>query len=275
VTPAVSLRTLLLGWHLSPLVTTPMVGAAVAYLAGVRALAGRHRRWSRGRTASFLAGAGVIIVALDSGLAAYDDKVFALHVVQHLLLAMIAPPLLALGAPVTLALQSTSRSTGRHILAVLHSRPLALVTHPITAWILFAGSMAGLYFTPLYNLSVAHAWIHALVHLHLIVIGVLFAWPVVGLDPLPNRLQHGARLLYVALTIPFHAFVAVGLLSSSAPLFAAHTLADQRAGAGIMWAGGELFTLTTMAVVLHQWMAADARDAARADRRLDADITSS
>ncbi len=265
-----TLRELFLGWSISPV---PLAGVALmvfAYVVGVRRLTRMGRHWPRARTASFMVGCGVILVALESGLAAYDERYFTFHVGQHLLLSMLGPPLLALGAPITLALQAGSRRTQQRLLRLLHSRPVLVVTHPLVAWMLFAGSMFALYFSSLYALSLHNPLVHEMVHTHFLIVGMLFFWPVVGLDPTVWRLNHGLRLLYVFVALPFHAFLGIALLSGTAPLFAAHTLSDQHAGAGILWAVGDLLSLATVAVVLTQWKAHDDREALREDRRIDA-----
>jgi len=241
-----------------------------AYAVGVRRLRDVGRHWPRARTVSFMAGCSVVAVALESGLASYDERYFSFHVGEHLLLSMLGPPLLALGAPVTLALQAGSRRTQQRLLGVLHCRPVVVATHPLVAWVLFAGSMFALYFSSLYALSLRNPVVHDMVHVHFLVVGMLFFWPVVGLDPTVWRLNHGVRLLYVFVALPFHAFLGIALLSGNQPMFAAHTLSDQHAGAGILWAVGDLLSLATVAVVLTQWKAHDDREAAREDRRLDA-----
>jgi len=147
---------------------------------------------------------------------------------------------------------------------------MVVVTHPLVAWVLFAGSMFALYFSGLYALSLRNPVVHDMVHVHFLVVGTLFFWPVVGLDPTVWRLNHGLRLLYVFVALPFHAFLGIALLSGNEPLFAAHSLSDQHAGAGILWAVGDLLSLATVAIVLTQWKAHDDREAAREDRRLDA-----
>jgi putative copper resistance protein D len=212
----------------------------------------------------------VILAATQPPLASQDARLFAVHAAQHLMLSMVAPPLLALGAPITLALQASTRTTQRLLLRVLHSSPVAAVTHPLVGWVLLSGSMFALYLSPLYAYSLRRPVVHDLVHLHFVVAGLLFFWPVVGVDPSRWRLPYGARLLFLMLTVPVHAFLGIALLSGTTPLYRAHSLADQHAGAGIMWAAGELLTLAAAAVVLTQWMGADRREAARADRRADA-----
>lgn len=127
-TPATLLRP-----SVDPLSAVAVVALGAVYLAGTRRLVARGRRWPAARTASFLAGVGVLAVATQSGLAAYDTALFSVHVIQHLLLSMVAPPLLALGAPVTLLLTVWSPLTRRRLLRVLHSRPVAVATHPLIA----------------------------------------------------------------------------------------------------------------------------------------------
>jgi cytochrome c oxidase assembly factor CtaG len=264
--PDVTLRALLLDWSFDPLPIVGLVVGLVLYVGGVRRLARGGRRWPPARTASFVAGSVVVAVALLSGLASYDESRFVVHVVQHLLLSMAAAVLFVLSAPITLSLQAGSRTTQRRLVRVLHSRPVAVLTHPVTALALFGGTLFILYFTELYDLSLRNRSVHELVHLHFLVVGLLFFWMVVGVDVMRGRLPYGACLLCVMATVPVHAFLGIALMSSSSPLFSAHTLADQRAGAGILWAVGDLVTLVVGGIVLAQWMSHEERVAAREDR---------
>ena len=236
------------------------LGLALAgYVAGVRRV---RRAWPPLRTAAFVSGVVVVGVALVLD----GRRSFAAHAVQHVLLGMAAPALLALGAPVTLALQSCRGSLRSRLLRLLHGRAAGLVTHPLVAWALFGGSMLALYLTPLYRVSLSNGLVHELVHLHFLLAGALFFWPVLGVDPVPRRLPHGARLLMVFLTIPFHAIVGLALLGSD-PLSPLHSEADHRAGTGALWAAGDLLGLIAVLVVAAQWMRHEERAAAREDRR--------
>ncbi len=278
--PAPSWDVLLTDWSLD--VTFPVVVfAAAAYVVGVRRLRARGRSWPASRTAAFLFGLVVILVATASGIAAYDRVLFSLHIVQHILLGMVAPLLLVLGAPITLALQSGSRGTQRAILRVLRSAPARVLTHPLAAWLLFGTSVVTLYFTPLYELSLRNEWFHVATHAYFVGAGCLFLAHVVGLDPIPHALGYGARLLYVLVLLPFHTFVGVALLTMNTVIasgwydqverrWGASPLADQRTGAGLLWISGELFGLLCIGIVVHQWMNAEERAAARHDRHLDA-----
>jgi len=275
VTPAtVSVADLLTRSRLEPAAACGILVAGWWYLVAVRRMALRPttgavaRRWPRRRTVAWLSGLATIALATQSGLASYDTTYFTAHVIQHLLIGMVAPVLLALGAPVTLALQTASRPTRRRIRRVLHSRIVGVLTHPLTAWALFGGSMFALYFTDLYAETLRNPALHAGVHLHFIAVGCLFFWPVVGLDPTPHRLPYGGRMLYVLVALPFHTILGVALVTQTNLVAPGLTLSDQQTGAGILWTAGELLGLVAMMIVAVQWMQAEEREAIRHDRRL-------
>jgi putative copper resistance protein D len=276
-----SLRTLVLPAHIDFTALVLTVAVAVGYIGGVRRLARRGRRWSPARTASFVSGIAVMVIATQTGVARYDTALFSDHALQHVLLGMVAPVFLVLGAPITLALQASHPSTKAFLRRSLDSRPASFVSQPLVATALFVLTLPALYFTPLYEWSLRYPVLHAWVHIHFVVVGVLFSEAVVGLDLHRHRASHPARLGLVLSTVPFHAFLGVALLSSTTVLAAhwyaatgrtwgASALADQRTGAGILWAAGELFGLARGAIVMVQWMAHSEREARRQDRLLDA-----
>lgn len=257
----------------------------VGYLALVRARDARHpdRPWPRSRTACFVAGAVVVLVATQSGIARYEEVLFGAHMVQHLLMGMIAPLLLALGAPVTLALQGASRPWQVALLRILNHPVARVLTHPIVAWSLFSLSLFALYFTPLLDLSRSNDAVHTAVHLHFLAAGFLFCWSVVGRDVGHRRPSDAARLLAVVLTIPFHAILGLALhAGADNPLGAVvdgaaardwggSAAADQRTGAALLWAVGEVWGLVLVLIVAAGWMRDEARRQARDDIRLDAE----
>ncbi len=235
------------------------------------------------RTGAFGGGLVVIAFATQSGFARYDTVLFSMHVAQHLLLGMLAPVLLVLGAPLTLALQASERRTRSRLLRLLHSRPVAVLTHPLLVWVWFGGTLVVLYFTGLYALSLGDPWVHVLIHVHFVVVGCLFMAYVIGVDPLPRAFGYGGRMLFVAVVLPFHAFLGVALLgerrvlasgwyAGHAPAWATTPLADQRLGAGMLWAFGEVFGLVALGIVLYQWMRHDEAVAARRDRAAVGDL---
>jgi cytochrome c oxidase assembly factor CtaG len=258
------------GWTFEPLMASIAVVLLVLYVAGVRRLARRGRRWPAARVVALVAGVVALVVATQSGLARYDTTSFAAHMGQHLLLGMVVPLLLALSAPITLALQAVDRPTQRRLVGVLHSRPVAVLTHPAVGWALFGGTLVVLYLTPLFELTLRNDVVHAAVHLHFLLAGAIFMWPLVGLDPVRWRLPFGARLLVLLLALPFHAFLGLALLGADEPLGdGTWSMDDQRAGIGLLWAVGELLAIGAAAVIFFQWVAADERAAVRADNAAD------
>ena len=223
------------------------------------------RRWPPLRSASFFAGCGVL--ALTS-LASSSS--FTGHMVEHVALGMAAPVLLAMGAPVTLALQAAGPSTARALRRLLHSDVARVLTHPLTAWTLFGATLVALVFSPLLEWSVRNDVVHAFVHVHFVLAGSLFAVTMLAVDPIPHPLPHSARLLAVLFAVPFHAVVGMALVTAAHPLFPSvyPSLADQRSAAAVLWASGELFTLTLAVIVGRRWWRAEQRAAARLDRSL-------
>ena len=263
-----------------------VVVLGAAYVIGVRRLHARGRSWPATRTAAFLSGLVVVLVATESGLAAYDRVLYSLHVVQHVLLGMVAPLLLVLGAPITLALQAGSRTSQRRILRVLRSTPAQVLTHPLTAWLLFGTSIVTLYFTPLYELSLRNGWFHVATHAYFLLAGCLFLAHVVGLDPIPHalRVRRPPPLRAGVAAVPHlrgrraahdeHGHRRRLVRPGRAPVgpAAADRPADRRRD---LWVAGELFGLLCIGIVVYQWMSAEERAAARHDRRLDLEAAAS
>ncbi|HEU4425881.1 MAG TPA: cytochrome c oxidase assembly protein [Pilimelia sp.] len=257
-----------------------LVVAAGLYLYGVYRLRMRGDRWPLSRTALFLGpGLGSIALVTLSGIHAYDTVLLSIHMVQHMVLGMIAPIFLALGAPVTLALRTLPGRSRRALLAVLHSRVARVLTFPLVAYAIFVATPFVLYFSGLYRLSLENVLVHELVHLHFIITGCLFFWPLLGLDPLPGRWPYPARALLMLLSTPFHAVLGLTIMQSETPLagdwYASLGLpwldpaADQQVAGGILWAAGELVSVTMLAVLVLQWIRESEREARRIDRELD------
>jgi putative copper resistance protein D len=243
----------------------------------VRRLAARGRFWPVGRSVAFCGGLLSVLVATMSGLGAYDTVQFSAHVVQHVLLGLVAPVLLVIGRPVTLALQASGRSGQVALLRFLHQPVVRGIAHPLVGAGLFAVTLWVLWFSPLYDLSLRHGVVHAWLHIHFVIVGVLFYGAVLGTDHRPVVLPAGARLGLAFLAIPLHAFVGIALLSSGRVLGAeAHlvgrlawqgdALADQRLGAALLLTLGEVVGVIVLGLALARWMAEDMRAARRIDR---------
>ncbi|HEY5627916.1 MAG TPA: cytochrome c oxidase assembly protein [Candidatus Limnocylindrales bacterium] len=279
--PAPTLASLALGWEFDASVWLPAIAAVALWLLGVRRVRGRGGRVAAVRTVAWLAGVGVILVALESGIGVYDTTLFSLHMVQHLLLTMAGPPLLLLAGPVTLLLQAAPPAVRRRwILRVLHSRALRIVANPVVAGVVFALVIWGTHLSPVFEASLENAGIHDAEHAAFFVSALLLWWPVMGRDPSPYRLSPAAGALYLGLQMPQMAFLSVAMLMAPAPLYATYAsaartwgptpLADQQLAAGIMWVGGSLVFIGAVVVLIGLWMRDEDRRAMREDRRLDA-----
>lgn len=268
-------------WTFDPLVMAVLVVVAAAYGLGVLRLRRRGDRWPVGRTVAFLGlGLGTIAVATQSALGTYDTVLVSVHMVQHMLLAMVGPVFLALGAPVTLALRTLAPAARRVLLVVLHSRVAKVVSFPAVAGVIFVANPWVLYFTPLYEASLRNPWVHDLQHGHFLLVGCLFFWPLLGIDPVPGRVDYPIRLVAIFVTLPFHAFLGITIMGQRALLggdwypglgrdWPPSLVDDQQWAGGILWSSGDLIGLMIFAVLFFQWLRSSRREAVREDRRLD------
>ena len=272
-------------WGFDPVPLVITVWVAGLYLVGVAALRRRGDTWPVGRTLAFVvAGMGSFYVATSSGLATYDTTLLSVHMVQHMVLSMLVPLSLALGAPVTLALRTLPTTPRRWLLAVLHSPVARVLSFPPLTFTLYIVSPWALYFSGWYRASLESTYVHELMHVHLVMVGALFFWPLMGIDPIPGRVGYPFRVLLTVLTLPFHAFLGVTIMGQSTliggdwyprlsegPMGAwlPDPLADQNLAGGILWGSGDLIGLVFFGVLFTQWVRSSMKEAAREDRRLD------
>jgi putative copper resistance protein D len=282
--PRFTLGTVFTEWELAAVLALLTLAAAGLYAAGVNRLAGRGDRWPMGRTIAFAAGILAFVLATQSGLAAYDTTLLSAHMAQHMILSMVVPLLVALSAPVTLALRTLPHRPRRWLLAVLHSRAGRVLTFPPLTLLLYVVSPWALYFSGWYSASLHSTTVHELMHVHLVVVGSLFFWPIVGVDPLPGRVQYPFRMLLVLLTLPFHAFLGVTIMAQTDLIggdwypnlhrgdldsWLPDPAADQHLAGGLLWSSGDLVGLAIFAVLFVQWVRASQKESEREDRRLD------
>ncbi|MGC4875059.1 cytochrome c oxidase assembly protein [Micromonospora sp. DT43] len=257
-----------------------LVLAAGLYLYGVYRLRLRGDAWPLARTVFFLGpGLGGIALVTVSGIETYDTALLSVHMVQHMVLSMVSPIFLALGAPMTLALRTLPVGPRKRLLAIVHSRVARVYSFPLVAFAIFVVNPFALYFSDLYRFTLEHAWAHELVHAHFIMTGCVFFWPLLGLDPLPGRWPYPARALLMLLSVPFHTVLGLTIMQSttlfggdwypSLHLSWADPKADQVVAGGILWAGGEFVSVTMLAVLVVQWVKQSEREARRVDRELD------
>jgi putative membrane protein len=280
--PAPSFPGVVFEWRFDPLVVAGLLVAGGAYLLAVRRINRLHpgNRQPAYRSWLFVGGLAAIALALLSPIEAYEGALFSVHMVQHMLLELVAAPLLLAAAPITVALRASSPSVRRGLLIVLQSRVVHVLSFPIVAWLLFAAVNWGWHFSVLYDQALENQLLHYVQHATFLGAAVLFWWPVIGADPSPWRLPYPVRLLYLFLALPQNSFLGVALLSAPTVLFPHYVtngrtwglspLEDQALGGVIMWTVGDLFFLAGMLVVMVLWMRHEDRRTERLDRRLAA-----
>ena len=246
--------------------------AIAAYLAGVRAYADRypHRRFGFWRIAAFCAGVAAGVLALSPPVDALVDASFAAHMVQHLLLALVIPPLLLMGAPLLLLVSLPAPSAGKAI-ARIARHPIALfVTSPVAGWCAFVAVLWGIHFSPLYELALRSEAVHVFEHALLFTVAFVFWMSVVQVGYSPHRVAFPVRAFLVFLAIPQGAFLGLAIYSSRQVLYAHYltghsfgaALLDQQNAGAVMWiGGGALFFIAFMAVAT-VWAARERVEAA-------------
>jgi cytochrome c oxidase assembly factor CtaG/putative copper export protein len=275
---------MLFDWRFDLLFGSAAIVFAALYVAGVLRLHRRGDRWPPGRTMSWLLGCAALLFVTSSGTGRYMPAMFSMHMAAHMLLSMLVPILLVLGAPVSLALRALPIA-GRGappgmrewLLAALHSRLSRFLTNPIVATVLFVGGFYGLYLSGIFGAAVGSHFGHVAMNVHFLLSGYLFYWVVIGVDPTPRPIPPLAKVAVVIASLPLHAFFGVVLMGTSEVLggrfyrslqLSWHTdlLGDQRLGGAIAWAAGEIPLVIVMIALLVQWTRSDERAARRLDR---------
>ncbi len=269
----------LLAWHPQPIPLLELlcIAALLVYVVGVLRLRSSGVQWPLLRTIAFAGGIASMLLVVSTGVGGYSMQLFSVHMGQHMVLSMVAPIFLLLGAPVTLALR-VLRPRGRPrrvVLAVLHSRFAKVVSSGLFSTPLFILSLFGLYFTPLFDFLMSSWWGHFYMLVHFVAVGLLYYWPILGVDPNPRNPQPLTRLGQLVIAMPFHAFFGIALMSSPVALtsltapagWGIDPIRDQYLAGGIAWATGEIPALIVALVVAIQWVRSDARLARSYDRQ--------
>ncbi|GGT25493.1 cytochrome c oxidase assembly protein [Streptomyces kurssanovii] len=267
-----------------------LVGCLLAlglYGWGVARLRKRGDSWPVSRTVWFTVGVLSIALMMCTKLNDYGMVMFSVHMVQHMVISMLSPIVLLLGAPITLALRALpvagrGRKGPREVLLMLlHSRYMRIVTHPVFTIPLFIASLYGLYFTPLFDFLMGSKTGHIAMMVHFLAVGLVFFWPIMGVDPGPHRPGYVMRMLELFAGMPFHAFFGIALMMATEPMIGAYrnppaslgidALSDQNAAGGIAWAFSEIPSVVVLLALVFQWYRSDQRLAKRRDRAADRD----
>ncbi len=261
-----------------------LITLVALYIKGVVILKQRGDSWPVGRTVAFALGVSAMDFATSGGLGVYAKFSFEYHMIAHMVIGMVAPIGLVLGAPITLALRTLplgrtpeERGIRGMLIAFLHSRYSLLLTNPLTALALFDGSLFVLYFTNLFgNLMQSHVG-HLFMNIHFLLAGFLFFHVIIGIDPNPRKIPHLVRIVILFAAMSIHAFFAIALLATTTLIdqgyygslktpWLGDLLADQHAAGAIAWGMGEVPIILALIATFIQWMRDDSREAKRIDR---------
>jgi putative copper resistance protein D len=275
-------------WRIDWLWLAVAVVAVAVYLRGASRMRARGDSWPAARTIGWVLGWAIFVWATSGAPGVYGRVLFSMHMVMHMTVSMVAPILMVLAAPVTLALRTAAPRRDHTLgprellLALVHSRFLAVIGNPVVAAAIFFGSLIVFYFSPLFDLALRTHTGHVLMTAHFLLAGYLFAWVLVGIDPGPRRWPPAILLVILFGTISFHAFFGVALTTGTtllAPTFFqglhlpwhVDLLADQRIGGAVAWGIGEFPTLILALLVTRAWARSDSAESTRLDRQADRD----
>ncbi|GHD45032.1 MULTISPECIES: cytochrome c oxidase assembly protein [Streptomyces] len=277
-----------LEWSTDPFFLVACLVGLGLYGWGVVRLARRGDKWSVGRTIAFVLGVLTVMLVMCTKLNDYGMVMFSVHMVQHMVISMLSPILILLGAPITLALRALPVAATRGnkgprelLLMFLHSRYMRIITHPAFTIPLFIASLYALYFSPIFDFLMGSKTGHIAMMCHFLAVGLVFFWPIMGVDPGPHRPGYLMRMLELFAGMPFHAFFGIALMMASAPMVETYknppaslgidALSDQSAAGGIAWAFSEIPSVLVLIALLFQWYASEKRQARRTDRAADRD----
>jgi putative copper resistance protein D len=267
--PSVSVHVVLTRWQFDTISCIGLAIEAIAvagYLVAVWALRRRGRKWPTARAISYVSGVTVIAFALQSGFSSYDDVVFWVHMTQHLILMMVAPPLLAVGAPITLLLAVLKRPGRRRVMGLLRDPAVRMVDGPAAAWLLpadYYGSMFVYMLTPLYRESEVNSTFHEFAHAYFLACGLLLWLPLIGLYPARWRPAYRVKLVVVAIGVPLYALLGILVGAEGRFVSPAHSVQSIRLGAWVLALLGAACSLFGLLVL---WRVEAARTKSRAQR---------
>jgi putative copper resistance protein D len=252
-------------WQFAPVVTGFVVVAAGLYLWGVLRVRRRHpaRPWPLPRTALFLGGLAVVVIATQSGIGRYDDVLFWDHMVQHLMLLMIAPPLLVVGQPATLLLHASRNPLHTWTKKTLRSRVVAGLTWPPFGAALYLVTIVGTHLTSFMNLVLTNGAVHDGEHALYLAAGYIYFLPLIGREPIRWRVSYPSRIFLLFIAMPVDAFTGLILgsdstnpfpaLATQRPSWAPSPISDVHTGGAVMWVGGAGIMFALVMAVFFAW----------------------
>ena len=267
-------------WPADPIAMAIVLGAGFVYAGGLRRLRRAGTPFPARWALAFWCGLGALALALVSPVDAYADVSFSVHMAQHLLLTFIAPPLLALGAPITLALRACTPARARSITRALRGPVGRVLSNPLVGFTLFVGVPFAIHLSPLFDAALREPWVHRAEHAAWVSAALIYWWPIVGRDPTPHPVRYPARLLSLFVAMPPMSFLALTIFVADAPLYPAYAalpapwgaraLVEQRWAAVLMWLVGNLALVLAILLVAVAWKHDEDEGQRRLEARLDA-----
>jgi putative copper resistance protein D len=282
--PPPTVESVLLGFRMDPLFFTASLIAAALYVVGYIRVRRAGIVWPGMRLASWLGGISVVIWSTSAGISTYAQVSVGLHMTQHMILTMLGPILLVMGAPATLALRALKPARGNErgprewLVWFLHSPITRVLTNPFYVFVVYVIGLYGLYMTPLFGWLMGSHVGHVIMQTHFIVSGYLFYWVLIGIDPRPRPLPYWGRLLLLLLALAVHGFFAVAMMMGTTPMavewygvvrpeWVTDPLRDTLLGGQVTWGLSEIPSLIVLIAIAVQWSRSDEREAKRKDRQ--------
>ena len=286
--PPPTFESVIFGFRVDPLFFTASLIAAALYIAGYIRIRRAGIVWPVMRLVSWLGGISIVIWSTSAGIATYAQVSVGLHMTQHMILTMLGPILLVMGAPATLALRALKPATGNErgprewLVWFLHSPITRVLTNPFYVFVVYVLGLYGLYMTPLFGWLMGSHVGHVVMQTHFIVSGYLFYWVLIGIDPRPRPLPYWGRLLLLLLALAVHGFFAVAMMMGTTPMavewygvvrpeWVTDPLRDTLLGGQVTWGLSEIPSLIVLIAIAVQWSRSDEREAKRKDRQAERD----
>jgi cytochrome c oxidase assembly factor CtaG len=260
--PAFGWQAVLTQWQFAPVVTAAVAVTGGLYLWGVVRVARRHpaRPWPWWRTALFLGGLAVVVLATESGIGAYDDVLFWDHMIQHLMLIMIAPPMLVVGRPFTLLLHASRNPLHTWAKRLIRSRVASFLTWPPFGLAAYVAVIVGTHLTGLAHLILQNENLHNAEHVLYLAVGYLFFLPLLGSEPIRWRVSYPIRILVLVLAMPVDTFTGLvlgysgsGYTVGPAPPGSPGPVEDTHWAGAVMWIGGDAIMLAFIMIAVWMW----------------------
>lgn len=259
-------------WEISLVPNVLLIGFAVIYVT-----ASRRTSWPISRTLSAVAALVVTFLAVESFIGVYDHTYFSDHMIQHLMLIMIAGPLFAIAAP----LELLARTAGPRTLRVIDSRVVRALTHPLVVFAMYAVFIPITHLTSFYNTMLLHEPIHDFEHVAFLLIGYLFFRVAFGFER-GVQIHPGLRLVFVMAAVPVDTFTGLALAMTRRNPFPAYLhlapagstaqsiLNNIHLGGAIMWIGGDILMLLACIPIAVIWLNFEMQRTRELDAQLDA-----